>query len=282
MRVGIVPYLNMLPLVHGLDRLRLEGPPSQSLQVISVPPSRMIEMMEAGEIDVGMAPAAGVFDHPEWAIVGSSMIGSNGRVKSVLAISKDPPEKWTLLHPDSHSRTSNALIQILLANRFGVRPRLGAPLPPDDWTPPTNPSPGEAFVLIGTRALRWRRLWQDSGGYALDLGRLWTTWTHLPFVYAVWAANPGAAAARWMDSFENLKGENRKRLAEYIGEWPGLKDEHLTPTEARDYLTRNITYDLDAPALEGLERFYQDGLKLGLFKRGWNLAQARKASSPSD
>jgi chorismate dehydratase len=259
--------------VHGLGELTLPGEAPGALKVVSVTPARMIEMMARGEIDVGMAPVAGVFEHPEWRIVGRSMIGSRGPVRSVVAISMDPPERWTLVHPDSHSRTSNALIQILLARRYGVRPPLGEPIPPGDWRPPERPAPGEAFLLIGTRALRWRDLWRAEGGHALDLGEAWTAWTGLPFVYAVWAARPGVAADRWMEAFENLKARNLGRLEEITRSWPGLSDERLSPSEAREYLLTNIALDLDGAAIEGLLRFYREGVQLGLFVPGWKAGE---------
>lgn len=271
LRVGIVPYLNMLPLIHGLADLRLPSRPDASLAVISLPPSRMIAQMESGDLDIGMAPVAGVFDHPDWKIVGSSMIGSHGPVKSVLMISMDPPDRWTLLHPDSHSRTSNVLSQVLLSRCFGVRPQLGEPIPVEGWSPPDRPAPGEAFLLIGTRALKYRNLWKSEGGHCIDLGRLWTKWTSLPFVYAVWAARPGIDASAWMPEFEKLKARNQQNLDQIIPQWPGLNDEGLTFSEAKEYLTKNIAFDFDAEAQTAIRRFYQEGLELKLFEFGWDL-----------
>lgn len=272
LRVGIVPYLNMLPLVNGMEELRGEPPGSRSLRVLSAAPSRMVSLMEAGELDLGMVPVAALFEHPEWRIVGRSMIGSEGPVLSVLAMAREPPQNWTLLHPDSHSRTSNVLIQILLSRLFGASPALGTPLPFEDWTPPEQSLPGEAFLLIGTRALRWRDHWKAQSRVVLDLGALWSEWTGLPFVYAVWAARPEIDTRAWMRRFETLKQENLKRLENIVETWPGLEQERLTPAEARDYLTRNILFDLEGRALRGLDRFYREGRDLNLFPPGWELA----------
>lgn len=266
-RVGIVPYLNMLPLVHGLDRL--------GVRVVSTPPSRMMRLMESGELDIGMVPVGGLVDHPEWRIVGRSMIGSRGAVKSVLALSPSPPERWKLVHPDAHSRTSNVLLRILLDGKYGVRPVLGDPIPMESWEPPKTPRADEAFLLIGTRALRWRELWTREGGTRLDLGEAWTEWTGLPFVYAVWAARPGIDPGDLMERFEVLKRRNMERLGEIISAWPGLQEERQSEAEARDYLTRHIKFDLGAKEFEGLARYYEEGLRLGLFKPGWTLSAAR-------
>jgi len=267
LRVGVVSYLNMLPLVHGLDRLELEG---VGLDVVSVPPSSMAEMMDRAELDLGMVPVGALLERPEWKIVGRSMIGSNGPVKSVLAISSEPPERWTSLHPDSHSRTSNILVQILLANRFGVRPKLLEPVPFDDWEPPSRTLTGEAFLLIGTRALRWRDYADGNGGFVLDLGEAWTEWTGLPFVYAVWASREGLdlRAVRideWMQKFEELKSRNLAQLDSILTFSAPFEAERLSIPEAREYLTKNIQFDLDSRALAGLERYAEEGRKLALF-----------------
>jgi chorismate dehydratase len=263
----------MLSLAHGLGDLRLDD--GRRLEVHPLAPSLMIRRMEEGGIDLGMAPVAGVFDRPEWRIVGESAIASRGAVKSVLAISLEPPERWTVIRPDSHSRTSNALAQVLAAGRHGVRPKLGEPIPAEGWTPPEAPAPGEAFVLIGSRALAWRDLWRERGAIAIDLGQAWTEWTGLPFVYAVWAARPGVEAEAWMPAFEALKRRNMARLGEIVGDWPGLGEERLSVDEAIRYLTENLTMELDEKALAGLERFHRQGRSLGLFKSEWELELAR-------
>ncbi len=269
LRVGIVPYLNMLPLVRGLESLALPGS-ARRLEVVPAPPSQMAQMLDRGELDLGMAPTAAVLSRPDWRVVGRSMIGSRGPVRSVLAFSLDSPERWTLLHPDAQSRTSNVLARVLLSGAHGVRPALGPPIPLEGWEPPARPAPGEAFLLIGTRAIRWRALWSAQRATALDLGEAWTRWTGLPFVFAVWALRPGAPVseselADWLEAFEALKARNAARLGEIVPAWPGLAEERQTSAEAIEYLTRNIDFDLDSAARQGLARFGEEGRRLGLF-----------------
>lgn len=268
LRVGVVSYLNMLPLIHGMEGL---GGPSHPIRVIPVPPAPMADLMDRGELDLGMLPVGTVLDRPDWDIVGHSMIGSRGTVKSVLAIGHGHPSTWKRLHPDSHSRTSNALVQVLLANVYDVRPELAEPIPLEGWTPPASPPEAEAFVLIGTRALKWRDLWRGLDASTLDLGEAWFEWTGLPFVYAVWAARRGAVIGNWMNRFEALKRQNMADLPTVVQGWPGLPEEGLTADEAVHYLTDNIRFDLDEAALTGLGRFYTEGRKLGLFHPDWDL-----------
>lgn len=269
LRLGVVSYLNMLPVVYGLDELARSGRAGSRLEVIRVAPGPMADLMEREELDVGMVPVATVFAHPEWKIVGHSMIGSRGKVKSVLAMGMEPPERWTALHLDAQSRTSNAFIQVLLHRRFGAQPELLDSVPLEDWSPPATTAPGEAHLLIGTRALRWRDHWLKRGGHVIDLGEEWTRWTGLPFVYAVWAARPGVEAGPWIERIEALKDRNLGRLDEIVESWPDLTEERLTRAEAVAYLKTNIHFDLDEAALGGMARFYDEGLSLGLFPPGW-------------
>ncbi len=274
LRVGVVSYLNMLPLTYEMDTL---GDANCDIEVVSVPPAPMAQMMDSGELDLGMLPVGAVIGRPDWKIVGHSIIGSNGPVKSVLVIGRGDPSTWRRLHPDSHSRTSNILAQILLEKQFNNHLELTSAIPPADWSPPSPLPGGEAFVLIGTRALRWRHLGEREGVTALDLGEIWTDWTGLPFVFAVWAARKDFDPGDWMDRFEELKRRNQAKLPEIVRGWPGLADEHLDVEGAIRYLTENIKFDLTGEAWAGLSRFYEEGVNLGLFEPGGSTVGASQA-----
>lgn len=264
----------MLPLTHGMETL---GDDRSAIEVVSVPPAPMADLMDRGELDVGMLPVGTVIDRPDWDIVGHSMIGSNGPVKSVLAIGQGDPSTWKRIHPDSHSRTSNLLVQVLLESQYGARAELRTAIPMGPWSPPDPLPEGEAFVLIGTRALQWRHLAELEGVTALDLGEIWTAWTGLPFVFAVWAARRDTDLGDWLDRFEKLKLRNRENLPEIVGDWPGLKEERLSVEDAVRYLTENIKFDMDERALAGLARFHREGTRLGFFAADWNPERVLRA-----
>ena len=273
-RLGVVAYLNMQPLVYGLEAAY----PRATLEVWEGPPSRLARWLEEGHIDAGMVPVASLFAHPEWRVVSGGVISSHGVVRSVLAAGGGPPEGWRTLRPDSHSLTSNALTRVLLAGALGVRPERGEPLPLD-VTAPTPTPPGEAAVLIGTRALAWRdELARRPGCHVADLGEWWTAWTGLPFVYAVWAARPGVAEevlAQWAARLENQLEINTGRLERIAREWAaGGAEDAMSAGDALEYFTRNICYTRDAAARRGLELFYEKGRELGLFRDGWRWREA--------
>jgi chorismate dehydratase len=265
LRLGSVAYLNMQPLVYGAEALAAEG-----LELREGPPSSLARWLAKGAIDVGMVPVASLLRHPEWRVAGRSMIGSRGPVRSVLVLGAGEPREWRVLRPDSHSMTSNALAQVILRRRFGLDFELGEPIPLTDWQPPEEPAPGEAMVMIGTRALRWGGAWAKAGkGCVLDLGEAWADWTGLPFVYAVWAVRPGVELGDWPERLEGLKESNRARLPQIAQEWAQLDEDGLSAEDALQYVLTNIHYDLDDEARAGLARFHAEGLALGLFNLPW-------------
>lgn len=269
-RIGIVPYLNMLPLVSGMENLRLDSRPGLRIEPVGLPPSLMASAMDRGELELGMVPVGALADRPGWRVVGDSAIISRGPVRSVLLLGRSHPAGWRRLHPDSHSRTSNVLARILLDEFYGVRPADAEPVPLKGWSPPADAAHDEAFVLIGTRALTWREGGAMPDAHVEDLGALWGELTGLPFVYAVWAMpSAGTLApdvlAELTAALEGLKRENQARLAERIAAWPGLAEERLTPGEALEYLTENILFDMDEDCRRGMALYQEKGRALGLF-----------------
>ena len=84
----------------------------------------------------------------------------------------------------------------------------------------------------------------------LDLAELWTEWTGLPFVFAVWAGRESVDRGALRD----LRLAAQKGLSE--------RTEQYAETDVC-YLTERIRYQLDERALVGLRRFaalaYQAG-----------------------
>ena len=269
LRVGVVAFLNMEPLVAGLDRLD----PAR-IEVVGAAPSRLADELEAGRIDVGMVPVAALFDHPEWRVAGRSMIGAEGPVLSVLVGGPDPIESWRALRPDPCSRTSNALARLLLPGVVGRELAAGAPLP-EGWTPAAAGAPAAGdepagHVMIGSRALRWRRHFPVT----LDLTELWGRATGLPFVCALWCARPGVELGDLAERLESLKRANMERIDELAAGWPGLEHDRLTPGEAAHYLRHHLRYDFTNRHRVAVERFYAEGLAAGLFQPGWSFRAA--------
>jgi chorismate dehydratase len=211
---------------------------------------------------VALIPSIEFFQDPMYAIVSDACIGCRGPVMSVKLFSRVPAGQIRTLALDEGSRTSVALVQILLRERLGVAPRL-TPLPIGATVQDT---PADAVLLIGDRAmhapdLEFAEVW--------DLGDEWCRWTGLPFVFAMWTARAGAdlrgldsALARSRDLGVAHLDEIAQAEAVPLG---------LSPAQCLHYLRDNLHFELGHRELEGLNLFYRLALKLGLAPDGVEL-----------
>jgi len=175
-RIGAVSYLNTKPLIYGLPQLLGECELTLDL------PSRLADRLVTGQLDIALIPSVEYFRNiSELTIVSDACIACRGAVRSVqLLFRKSPPEVQTLAL-DEGSRTSAVLAQILLAERYNVRPTC-MPLPIED---DFSHCSADAVLVIGDRAMKI-----DPGKYVQcwDLGEQWNYWAKLPFVFAMWVA----------------------------------------------------------------------------------------------
>ncbi len=246
--LGVVPYLNAIPLLDGLPPEVVQRPGDPSLLAL---------WLAQGSVDAALLPVAealrGVGDGP----LGRFGIAGEGPVDSVLVFlpHAGPPDSWPRrVVLDPASRSSVALLRVLLERRHGLRPEyeVAADLGPD---PRAHP---DAIVLaIGDRAMARRR--ECPAAAVLDLGAEWTAWTGLPFVFARWTARKGlpsperAALEGLLDRAAERGLARRDALADAHGPAHGL-----APEEARRYLRTSIRFVLGAREEAGLARFAEE------------------------
>jgi chorismate dehydratase len=189
-------------------------------------------------------------------------VAARGPVLSVKLHCRVPPEAVRRLALDEGSRTSAALARILLAERCLTHPEI-EPLPLDCDTEATT---ADAVLLIGDRAIHPPR---ERFACTWDLGEEWQLWTGLPFVFAMWGARAKAELGNLDEALAAARDRGVSRLEGIARrEAPRLGlPEHV----ARNYLTRNLYYRLQAPERQGLSRFQQLAIKHGLVPRGVEL-----------
>ena len=124
-RVGAVQYLNTKPLVHGLASF--DSCKNSGLNLSYDLPSRLADQLSSSALDVALIPIVEVF-RGDWRVITDACIGCRGPVMSVKLFFRTAPQRVTRIALDEGSRTSAALAQVLLAERFGVRPAV-EPLP---------------------------------------------------------------------------------------------------------------------------------------------------------
>ena len=200
-RIGAVNYLNSKPLIEGLAELLPEA------ELTLDYPSRLADDLEAGRLDVALVPSIEVLRHADYEVVSDACVATHGPVMSVKLYSRVPFGEIRTLALDAGSRTSVALARIMLAERFGVVPRL-EPLPFERSVASTAT---DAVLLIGDRAMhapaeRFAATW--------DLGEEWLRWTGLPFVFAVWAAKGGTDLGHVEEALGRARDLGVERAAE--------------------------------------------------------------------
>lgn len=178
--IGSVPYLNARPLIDGLRR-----DPRVSLTLAT--PAVLVAQVRAGTLDIAMASTFPTLLHPELHLLDGLGVVCAGPALSVRLLSRVPLAAIRTLALDASSRSSTVLAQIILADRYGVRPQCVAQPPDLD----AMLAVADAAVLIGDLGLAV----SGAGLLDLDLGAEWWALTGLPFCFAGWVGRDPALLA---------------------------------------------------------------------------------------
>jgi chorismate dehydratase len=208
---------------------------------------------------VALLPSIEYFRAGSYVILPEMCIAADGVVQSVRVFSKGPIDKVSSLALDANSRTSAALVQILLKRRCGGLPELTECAPEADlWS-----LKEDAMLLIGDPAMKFPA---RRGVHILDLGEEWKRQTGLPFVYALWVARKGVALGNLVERLLRARDmglANLRQLAAEAGAELGL-DENV----CLRYLGETIKYHLGARELKGLSLFQRLAAEDGLCPGG--------------
>jgi chorismate dehydratase len=264
LRVGAVNYLNTKPLVYDFARF------APRAELVFDLPSRLADKLAQGRLDVALIPSIEFFHDPTYAIVSDACIACRGPVLSVKLFSRGPIESIRTLALDEGSRTSVALVRILLAERYDIQPQLEA-LP---IGASLGDSEADAVLLIGDRAIhspggRFEVVW--------DLGDEWCRWAELPFVFAMWVGRAGANLDGLDDALSLARDfgvahidQIAEREAAALG---------LTRPQCAAYLRDNLYFHLGPREQRGLELFYRKAAELGLAPGGVELGLGDRQTS---
>lgn len=186
-RLGRIQYLNVLPIYFALEQVFQEN----GFLLVRGTPAELNARMRRGEVPLGSISAMeygrGARDY---LLLPGLSISSRGPVGSVLLFSRVDFSRLEgrAVQVSEASASGAALLKVLMAKRFGVRPVYRQePLE----TGAANDI--SAVLAIGDEALALKA----AGGwpYELDLGAAWQELTGLPFVFGVWAVRRDFAAA---------------------------------------------------------------------------------------
>ncbi len=248
--VGAVRYLNSTPLIDGLDG---------SITVLRDVPSRLLEALLAGKVDLALCPVIDFQTSPEpLALVPVGAIGSDGETLTVRAFSRRPFERVERVAVDGDSHTSVALLQVVFDALFGHRLKI-EPLTPPREGDAANGS--DCLLLIGDKVVTAAPSGRDYP-HQLDLGEAWKRATGMPFVFATWMARRDADLGELPERLRARRDANLDRIDDIVARrapelgWP----ESL----ARTYLTRHLRFGITRRELDSVEEFWARCHALGL------------------
>lgn len=244
LRVGIVNYLNSKPLAWGF----LKGHHADLFAPSYHPPALVARLLGQGNLDVGLIPSIEVQRIPGLKVLPDLCVAATHEVRSVLLVSQRPVEEVRRVALDVNSRTSAALLRILLKDRFGLSEVEYAPEHPE-----IDRMLGEAdaALIIGDPALKVDR----SRYRVVDLAAEWRELTGLPFVFAVWAVRPEVEFPDLPFYFKSSLRYGLSSLDVLVRE--SAAELGLDTSEVRSYLTENLIYFLRREEIQGLEEFYR-------------------------
>jgi chorismate dehydratase len=270
LRISAISYLNTAPLMWDFEHSEV----GQQFNISYTLPSSCARSLADGSADIGIIPAAAYTQIPGLKILPDVAIASRQPVRSILLVSKVPFEQVRTIALDTSSMTSVALAKILFAKWMGGE-RSYWPMEP---VIEKMLAECDAGLVIGDPALQIDR----ARYHTLDLAEEWIRHTGRPFVFAFWAVR--GEALKEADPSLNLPGIFRDsrdhgleplNLERIIRDWsPRIG---LDETNVREYLTKNIYYQLDADCCEGLRLFYRYAAEIGALPQAPELQFAESA-----
>ncbi len=263
-RVGAVSYLNAKPLYYRLSEF------APRVELTMDVPSRLAGQLAEGMLDLALIPSVEYLRGVSrgYEIVPGFAIAARGAVRSVKVFSRVPFGQIRRLALDAGSRTSQALAQVWLEARHGLRPETVEELP---MGVSALESTADAVLVIGDRAMK---VPHDPFAEVVDLAEAWVELTGLPFVFALWVSRGGVDLVDLPEALGRSRAEglaNADELARTHGPRLGLDF-----AACYDYLTKVLSYDLGESEVAGLRRFAGMAARLGLAPEGVNLVFHRR------
>ena len=227
-RFAVLPYCNAAPLVYYISDF------CPSTNLVEKYPREMSDELESGRVDAALIPIVDFLSDEKLRMVGP--------VDSVLLQSQKPLDEVKSIRLFPESRTSNALIQVLLFQYFGAN---------HDIRFTTDDPEADATIMIGDKALRG-----GQTNYTYDLSDMWNRQTKLPFVFAVWAYK-----ADFLDrtDISSILYKTKEKGCNNISILSRHHAEQLNldPAYIQHYLTDCLYYDIGPREVESIKLFQE-------------------------
>ena len=243
--LGAAPFLNMRPLIYPLEK----GIVDHNFNIMYFDPFLLSENLSEGVVDVAPIPSIEFLRTDDYSILPDISISSFGKVDSVVLKSRKKITEIQSVSVDSRSKSSTALLRIVLELFLGLKPEYVKREPGNGFLEGVD-----AGMLIGNAGLQARHLFADRSPFTYDLGELWTEETSLPFVYAVMAIKKGDSnTAEGCRCLVSTREEGVKLISEIVD--IESRKLGLSREQCLTYLEERIKYDLDGPKIKGLIKY---------------------------
>ena len=243
--LGAAPFLNMRPLIYPLEK----GIVEHDFNIMYFDPFLLSKNLLEGIVDVAPIPSIEFLKTDDYSILPDISISSFGKVDSVILKARKEITKIKSVSVDSRSRSSTALLKIVLELFLGLKPEYVKREPGNGFLEGVD-----AGMLIGNAGLQARHFYADKSPFTYDLGELWTRETTLPFVYAVMAIKKGdETTGQGCKCLLSIREQGVKLVSEIVDIESGKLG--LSREQCLTYLEKRIKYDLDGPKIDGLIKY---------------------------
>lgn len=239
-KIAAVSYINTLPFIYGILN---SGYLSRKEFVLERKiPSLCSKAFLNKESDIVLVPSGSINNIDEAEIITNYGIASFKHVKSVVLASDRPLQEVNKILLDYQSVTSVKLLEVLIKQFWKINISFVAGSEGYE-----ERIIGEtAGLIIGDRAMEY----SSNFKYVYDLSYNWWEFTGLPFVFAFWAKTK-PIDLDFLHRFNlAIKWGVERKLESLVFE------KSLKYDLYREYLSKNICFELNEKQIEGLKQFY--------------------------
>jgi chorismate dehydratase len=242
-RIGSPDYLSVQPLIYGLAEQQ-----QPQVELVHAEPGELATALEQERLDVALVPSIeflrGVGRH--YFIEGPGLV-IRGRTGGIILVTDRPVEKINRVAVGENSRTSVAVLRILLDKVHGALPdfcvfKAEAERWRDDY---------DAILLTGDEGLRYcsERMRSDETCY--DLGEMWCELYPSPLTSAMWVYNDDRITRDLRDRLIEVRDNGVRELsllADGAATGTGYDSQFIY-----DYLSRGWSYNIGQREENGLK-----------------------------
>jgi chorismate dehydratase len=227
------------------------------VQYVDAVPAQCADLLAAREVDFALVPIIEYQRLQNVKLVSRACVASYEKVRSVLLVSRlNNLKKIRSIALDQSSRTSATLAKIIFREYLENEPGWSTTMPDLKQMLREN----DAALIIGDPAMTFDR----ANLHVWDMASLWHSFTGKGFVFAMWMAGDDSASVVSSVDFEAARTEGLQAIESIVDIYTGALG--LSPDQIREYLTHNITFELNEQLEGGMHLYFELAHKHGLIE----------------